>query len=54
MHGEHDLRYCCLQKTVKFETVQTILDYLGYEIEIRKKVNLNKIHIYDIFTIAKD
>lgn len=24
-------------KTVKFETVQTILDYLGYEIEIRKK-----------------
>lgn len=24
-------------KTVKFETVQTILGYLGYEIEIRKK-----------------
>lgn len=24
-------------KTIKFETVQLILDYLGYEIEIKKK-----------------
>ncbi len=27
-------------KTVKFETVQLILDYLGYEIEIKKKAKL--------------
>ena len=26
-------------KTVKFETVQTILDFLGYELEIKKKSN---------------
>lgn len=26
-------------KTIKFETVQQILNYLGYEFEIKKKVN---------------
>lgn len=26
-------------KTVKFETVQQILDYLGYEIDIKPKSN---------------
>ena len=26
-------------KTIKFETVQLILDYLGYEINIKKKIN---------------
>lgn len=25
-------------KTIKFETVQLILDYLGYEINIKKKI----------------
>ena len=26
-------------KTIKFETVQQILNYLGYEFEIKKKIN---------------
>ena len=26
-----------MTKTIKFETVQQILDYLGYEIDIKKK-----------------
>ncbi len=26
-------------KTIKFETVQEILDFLGYEIDIKKKTN---------------
>ena len=26
-------------KTIKFETVQLILDYLGYELDIKRKLN---------------
>ncbi len=31
------LSYCFSQKRILFETVQQILDYLGYEIKIVKK-----------------
>lgn len=35
--AESGLSYAFNQKRIRFQTVQEIIDYLGYEFEIKKK-----------------